>query len=286
MEENAMCRAPLLTPSPEVRAMLDVHPPQHPTHTWRDFWIHVATICVGLLIAIGLEQVVEHIHQHYELRELRESLDRERDANKRDIQRDIRDWRWEMVELQNDLMVLHFIRQHPGVAQADLPGDLFFIQSPKVIEDGVWTAAQQKGVLSLMPVEEANRHAMMYGFLKAMAIQGGEAYAAFNNAGRFDVDDGNPTHLSPAQLDQVIQLVQEAIQKQITVGYSLGLLHDAFPELGSTLTDDEVDLAHHHPFRESPDELVRAHRLTVDRLAAAGLPPWIIQHFLTAPARK
>ena len=266
--------------------MLDVHPPHNPTHTWRDFFIHIATIVVGLLIAVGLEQIVEHIHQHYELRELRESLDRERDANKRAIQQDIHDWRWEMVELQNDLMVLHFIRQHPGVAQGDLPGDLFFIQSPKVIESGVWDAAQQKGILSLMPVEETNRHATMYLFLKGMALQGGEAYAAFNNAGRFDVDDGNPTHLSPSQLDQLIQLVQEAIQKQITVGYSLGLLHDVFPELGSTLTDGEVDLAHHYPFRESPDEVAHAHRLTIDRLAAAGLSQRVIQQFLTAPAKK
>jgi len=266
--------------------MLDVHPPHEAAHTWKDFFIHVATICVGLLIAIGLEQTVEHIHQHYELRELRESLDRERDANRKDIQQDIHDWRWEMAELQNDLMVLHYIRQHPGVAQGDLPGDLFFLQSPKVIESGVWDAAQQKGVLSLMPVEETNRHAMMYQFLKGMAMQGGEAYAAFNNAGRFDVDDGNPTHASAAQLDRRIELVQEAIQKQITLGYTLAYLHGAFPELGSDLTYDEVDLAHHYPFRESPGEVARAHRLTVDRLAAAGLSQEMIQHYLTAPAKK
>jgi len=266
--------------------MLDVHPPHEAAHTWKDFFIHIATIVIGLLIAIGLEQTVEHIHQHYELRELRESLDRERDANRKDIQQDIHDWRWEMVELQNDLMVLHFIRQHPGVAQGDLPGDLLFLQYPKVIEAGVWDAAQQKGTLSLMPVKETNRHAMMYQFLKGMAMQGGEAYTAFNNAGRFDVDDGNPTHASPAQLDQRIELVQEAIQKQITLGYTLALLHGTFPELGSDLTYDEVNLAHHYPFRESPDEVARAHRLTVDRLAAAGMSQQMIQHDLTAPAKK
>jgi hypothetical protein len=63
--------------------MLDVRPTRHPTHGWRDFFVHIATIVVGLLIAIGLEQVVEHIHQRYELRELRESLQREADANQR-----------------------------------------------------------------------------------------------------------------------------------------------------------------------------------------------------------
>ncbi len=39
--------------------MLDVHPPEHTPHTWRDFFLHIATIVIGLLIAIGLEQSVE-----------------------------------------------------------------------------------------------------------------------------------------------------------------------------------------------------------------------------------
>jgi hypothetical protein len=40
--------------------MLDVHPPHNPTHTWRDFLLHIATIVIGLFIAVGLEQTVEH----------------------------------------------------------------------------------------------------------------------------------------------------------------------------------------------------------------------------------
>jgi hypothetical protein len=51
--------------------MLDVHPPEHTPHTWRDFFIHIATIVIGLLIAIGLEQTVEYIHH----RHLRHELD-------------------------------------------------------------------------------------------------------------------------------------------------------------------------------------------------------------------
>ncbi|MGH8335618.1 MAG: hypothetical protein ACRETL_02060 [Gammaproteobacteria bacterium] len=42
--------------------MLDVHPPHEAARTWTDFFIHIATIVVGLLIAIGLEQAVERIH--------------------------------------------------------------------------------------------------------------------------------------------------------------------------------------------------------------------------------
>src|SRR5271155_1600867 len=67
----------------EQAPMLDIHPAHHAASTWRDFFIHIATIVLGLLIAIGLEQTVERIHQHYELRETREALEQERKANEK-----------------------------------------------------------------------------------------------------------------------------------------------------------------------------------------------------------
>jgi len=37
--------------------MLDVHPPHSPTHTWKDFFIHVGTIVVGLLSSNGFRRL-------------------------------------------------------------------------------------------------------------------------------------------------------------------------------------------------------------------------------------
>ena len=51
---------------------MDVHAPHQPLHTWKDFWIHLGTITIGLLIAISLEQSVEglhHLHQRHQLEE-------------------------------------------------------------------------------------------------------------------------------------------------------------------------------------------------------------------------
>src|ERR1017187_10104742 len=45
-----------ILPHEEPPAMLDIHPAHHAASTWRDFFIHIATIVLGLLIAIGLEQ--------------------------------------------------------------------------------------------------------------------------------------------------------------------------------------------------------------------------------------
>jgi hypothetical protein len=80
--------------------MLDVHPAHSAASTWRDFFIHIATIVLGLLIAIGLEQTVERIHLHYELRETHEALEQERKANEKDWRVNESDWREVFAEEQ------------------------------------------------------------------------------------------------------------------------------------------------------------------------------------------
>jgi hypothetical protein len=67
--------------------MLDVHPPHEAAHTWRDFLLHIATIVVGLIIAVGLEQTVEALHHRHEASELRERLHKESEQILRDSQR-------------------------------------------------------------------------------------------------------------------------------------------------------------------------------------------------------
>jgi hypothetical protein len=63
--------------------MLDVHAAHATVHTWKDFFIHIAIITIGLLIAIALEQCVEslhHIHQRHQLQhDLLEEAKRKRD---------------------------------------------------------------------------------------------------------------------------------------------------------------------------------------------------------------
>ncbi len=66
--------------------MLDVHPPEHAAHSWRDFFIHIATIVVGLLIAVGLEQGVEWIHQRHSMHVARERLHDEVEVNEHILQ--------------------------------------------------------------------------------------------------------------------------------------------------------------------------------------------------------
>jgi hypothetical protein len=61
--------------------MIDIHPPHHAATTRRDFFIHIATIVIGLIIAVGLEQTVEFFHHRHQLHDARKAIHTELEVN-------------------------------------------------------------------------------------------------------------------------------------------------------------------------------------------------------------
>ncbi len=121
--------------------MLDVHPPHHAANTWRDFFIHIATICVGLLIAIALEQSVEALHRHHQRNELRQELRTEAEENKDYIDNDMKvaeaylDWALDATARVNATP-----RPPPSESRASRPA-LFFSRTPASISPPRQTAS-------------------------------------------------------------------------------------------------------------------------------------------------
>jgi hypothetical protein len=216
--------------------MLDVHAPHETVHTWKDFLIHIATIVVGLFIAVGLEQTVERIHRHYELRETREALDRERESNRHHMEVNSRNWLETDAVLRNNLLVLDAIRQHPGLPEIELPGELNFTQRPFEYDHAVWDAAQQNGIVRLMPLKEANADQAFYRLAGLMEEQSLHEWDAVNDQTRFLLMDSDPTHLTPDQLAETTRLTQIALEKHIQMGYSYGRIAREFPDMPQILT--------------------------------------------------
>jgi hypothetical protein len=50
--------------------MREVHPMHEPPLTWSGFFVHIATIVVGLFIAVCIDKTVEAIHHHFQRSEL------------------------------------------------------------------------------------------------------------------------------------------------------------------------------------------------------------------------
>ena len=248
--------------------MLDVHPPHAPTHTRRDFFIHIATIVVGLIIAVGLEQLVERIHQHYELRETREALAREFEANRDHLKDNQRDWLVTTARLKNNLLVLEYIRQHPNTPETSLPGDLSWLQSPFVYDHAAWDAAEKNGITQRMSLIEANADQNLYMELDGLALQSFDTWNAINLAASFELLDPDPTHLSPQRLDQVIQLTETALAKHIEHGYSFGRLAHDYPNLPHAITWANINRLRPTSLDLDPQGMAAAHHRTTDRVNA------------------
>ncbi len=135
--------------------MLDVHPPHSPTHTWKDFFIHIATIVVGLLIAVGLEQTVEAIHHHYERHEIEARILEE--AARNNVQMDGM-LRWIALGRAEARVSLTSLKQAPtlnGIARWTIP-NLNATDAPLPLRPSMeaWDSVKTSADITLLPPGE------------------------------------------------------------------------------------------------------------------------------------
>ena len=130
--------------------MLDIHPPRESAHSWTSFLIHIATIVIGLLIAIGLEQTVEHFHHRHLAHEARERLLDEVKTNGETAKRDAYAVRSHEKHLRDALEVLERARSH-----ALLPTDHIITERPwKPVAVAAWKIARDNGAAGYMSAAE------------------------------------------------------------------------------------------------------------------------------------
>lgn len=56
---------------------MEVHVPEEPVMTWRQFFIHMGIVVLGLLIALSFEQSAEWLHRQHQRHEVREGIQRD-----------------------------------------------------------------------------------------------------------------------------------------------------------------------------------------------------------------
>jgi hypothetical protein len=139
--------------------VIEVHPPHEPIFGWRDFFIHLATITIGLLIALSLEGCVEFWHHRSLVHEAEASMQIEIDANARELQGALNDVRREQDLLKKDIGVMKKIVAHPKAPNNEEMTVDFRIRT---FADVSWKTAESTGALSYMPYERAREYAKIY----------------------------------------------------------------------------------------------------------------------------
>jgi len=202
--------------------MIDIHPPHKSDHTWTDFFIHIGTIAVGILLAIGLEQTVELIHEHHQRTELRKAAYTDARIYLRDV-----DQNRDAYTLQVEDLTAR-IQQVRETISLDRPA--FPIETIRL---GNLAAAKSSGLIHLLSEDEINSFAdaevavIKSEALKQRAQEVATKRVAFEQrfqtgfpSGPFDF-----SHIAPAQLDEYLGLlIEERVRRTETLAY-LELMH-------------------------------------------------------------
>lgn len=143
---------------------MEVHHPEHAIRSWRDFFGHMGTVFLGLLLALALEQIVVAIHESHQRAELREALDGDSRQNVEDSRRSeiaaegSIAWALDRASqvraaLTNDVALA------PRRRQAALDMDL--------IDDAAFKAAKASGLLALLPQQDVLAYSEEDGLVDA-----------------------------------------------------------------------------------------------------------------------
>lgn len=225
--------------------MLDVHPPHEPVHGWRDFLVHLATITVGLLIALGLEATAEWIHHRHEVAETREALQRELLVNHERFASNTGNFRRESVTLATNLAIFRYLRLHPGAPSTQLPGRVVWTHSSDRMEDSAWKTMHERGISAFMPQEEVMRDNELYSFYERIDQAHERDADAVAEAVGYMFEDSDPAHLTPQQIDREIELTREVQSAHLRCGFLMANLAEEFADFKPAPTRDELEEALH-----------------------------------------
>ena len=186
--------------------MLDVHAPEHPISGSRDFFVHLFTITVGLLIALGLENGVEALHHRHQRKEAEDNIRHELQANRELLLKSASSVQGERDNLVKVIATLETVSA--GSPLSVLQGlQVSFNETP--IPDSAWTTASSTGVLSFMDYGEVQTFADAYKqqrMLQDEEEQALEDYLEFS-----PILEMHRKDLTPAMANEALPAVRRAL---------------------------------------------------------------------------
>ena len=183
--------------------MLDVHPPHGAVHGIRDFLLHLFTITVGLLIALGLEGCVERQHHRHLVHEAEAGMRREIAENAQQIASLRKQVVDQEKQLDGDIAVLKRAKAQPGGKHEDVA----FTFRMQGFDDLTWKTAQSTGALALMPYDDATRYSEIYNQQDELFREQREIVVDVMRAASIIVTQSNDEQPTPAQVDTTVERI-------------------------------------------------------------------------------
>jgi hypothetical protein len=204
----------------DEQPMIDIHPPEQAAHSWRDIFIHLATITVGLFIALSLEGCVEWQHHRHLVREARENIRTEMQENQKELHDALGQIHKEQAQVKADIEALKTLRK--DINAHGLSVTLSFGNS--ALQDASWNTARETGALAYMSYPEVKDYAEVYRLQQLFAEQTARVTSAYTNSFSvlyiFDVDAKEAPEVKKSDIGSGLQKVL-AVQSELMVYNSI-----------------------------------------------------------------
>jgi hypothetical protein len=226
--------------------MIEVHPPHEKVHSWTQFFIHIAAITIGLLMAIGLEQTVVYFHHRHQLQEARRELADELESNRRVVGINLEATRKVMADLDADMALLRAAQTSPASQSPESIGSklVYGLGNFYWPKDATWQAVKQNGSLGLMAHDELHYYVYIYEDIAIIMEQSSEMGARIEVARAIArrSPDGN---LTPRDIEELITVTSEVQAKVSYLTLLLRLEENALQKKTEEIPKIEQKLNQH-----------------------------------------
>jgi hypothetical protein len=175
--------------------MIEVHPPEEKIHGFRDFLLHLFTITIGLLIALGLEGAVESWHHHQLRIEATENLHQELEHN----QKELAACRAAIDQERSNLTgILKFL----DARAASQPYDIHALNlnyTLATMSDASWRTASATGVISYMNYSDVQSYASAYEVQQEFTDLQRDTFNSFLKLQSYVIYGFDPAKITPQQ---------------------------------------------------------------------------------------
>jgi hypothetical protein len=178
---------------------MELHAPGGPVRSLKDFLVHIGVVTLGILIALGLEQLVEAHHRATLARTAVAGFRKELAYNENQV----KDVLGRTPQLQAKIeaaIALISRAPAPGAAQPqlDYPGITL-----DIVSTANWDTAVATQALNELPFESVTRYAQAYGTMRLFAETERQSLGIWQDLHRFGTDPAALTQ------DQRVALTME-----------------------------------------------------------------------------
>ena len=203
---------------------MDIESPHGPIESWKDFFIHLCIITLGLLIALGLEAMVAHVHERNLVREANANITAEMRDNQKNLEGSLQSVAKNHHEMES---ILDYLEQMKQDVNAHGSATISFALAD--LNTTSWKTAAATGALGFMTYRNVKRDEDVYDLQQEFAVSQHRAvdswatvYASFmqligHSQESVSGKKVRPTEAEVAQINATEEKVQLYIGRLIVV---------------------------------------------------------------------